>query len=88
MPDFKGGAPRLEKFNERGISELHTAADQPDFLRMAGTVRPSAPGAAGAALRLQKPYLGTPVDGAVTVRLKRDRLAVHGYRSDVEFPVS
>jgi competence protein ComEC len=28
------------------------------------------------------------VDGAVTVQLKRDRLAVHGYRSDVEFPVS
>jgi len=28
------------------------------------------------------------VDGAVTVQLKRDRLAVHGYWSDVEFPVS
>ena len=56
-PDFKGGAPRLEKFNERGISEPHTAADQPDFLRVAGTVRPSAPGAAGAASCLQKPYL-------------------------------
>ena len=57
VPDFKGGAPRLEKFNERGISEPHTAADQPDFLRVAGTVRPSAPGAAGAASCLQKPYL-------------------------------
>lgn len=31
---------------------------------------------------------GTPVDGAVTVRLKRDRLVIHGYRSDAEFPVS
>ena len=57
VPDFKGGAPRLEKFNERGISEPYTAADQPDFLRVAGTVRPSAPGAAGAASCLQKPYL-------------------------------
>ena len=40
-------------------------------------------------LRACKSHIyGTPVDGAVTVRLKRDRLAVHGYRSDVEFPVS
>ena len=40
-------------------------------------------------LRACKSHIyGTPVDGAVIVRLKRDRLAVHGYRSDVEFPVS
>lgn len=40
-------------------------------------------------LRACKSHIyGTPVDGAVTVQLKRDRLAVHGYRSDVEFPVS
>ncbi len=31
---------------------------------------------------------GTPVDGALTVRLKGGRLLVHGYRSDLEFPVS
>lgn len=40
-------------------------------------------------LRACKSHIyGTPVDGAVTVQLKRDRLAVHGYWSDVEFPVS
>ena len=40
-------------------------------------------------LRACKSHIyGTPVDGAVTVQLKRDRLAVHGYRADVEFPVS
>ena len=29
---------------------------------------------------------GTPVNGAVTVRLKKNSLVVHGYRSDMEFP--
>ncbi len=31
---------------------------------------------------------GTPVDGAVTVRVKGDKLCVSGYRSNAEFPVS
>ena len=57
VPDFKGGAPRLEKFNERGISEPHTAADQPDFLRVLGRYWAYPPGVAGAASCLQKPYL-------------------------------
>mgnify|MGYP000691823078 CR=1 FL=1 len=88
VPDFKGGAPRLEKFNERGISEPHTAADQPDFLRVAGTYGHPHRELLERLRACKSHIYGTPVDGAVTVQLKRDRLAVHGYRSDVEFPVS
>lgn len=36
----------------------------------------------------QSHIYGTPVDGAVTVRLKGKRLLVRGYRSNMEFPVS